>query len=153
MHPFKPSPRQIMARCAAEYGVTVDDILRRDRTQRITWARQEAMRQVRATYPTVSLPWVAKHFQRDRSTVQHALGRAKPTRQPSAGREIPKYPVGARLLRAELVRILHAEGWPRHQICNAVNLSMKRVWEMTLPIEGRPVPEGGRRLADIKEAA
>ncbi|MGA0595635.1 helix-turn-helix domain-containing protein [Enterovirga sp. CN4-39] len=70
--PLEP-PRRIIARVARRYGVTPEAILGTSHSARIVAIRWEAIRLVRRAHPHRSLPWIGQQFNRDHSTIMHAL--------------------------------------------------------------------------------
>ena len=68
------SMRDIACRVAERHGLTVDDLRGSDRTKRVAWPRQEAMAAIRET-GRYSLPRIGKFFNRDHTTVIHAVRR------------------------------------------------------------------------------
>lgn len=71
--PAPQSMRGILADVSARHGVPVDAIMGRERTQRITRARQEAM--ALARQGGRSLEQIARVFQRDHTTVMDGIRR------------------------------------------------------------------------------
>jgi len=69
--------RAIIAAAAAEYSVTVDDILGPRRFGRFLKARHAAMRAVKLARPEMSYPTMGRIFNRDHTTVMNALGALK----------------------------------------------------------------------------
>ncbi|KMO34294.1 hypothetical protein [Methylobacterium aquaticum] len=67
--------RQIMASAAAEYGVTVDDILGRSTQADILTARYAALAACRAAHPHVSETRLSSWFEKDPSWAAYALRR------------------------------------------------------------------------------
>ena len=65
--------KMLIAKTAAEFGVTYKDIMGWDRRVPVVSARQLAMVRVAQANPWLSLPRLGKIFKRDHSTVQHAL--------------------------------------------------------------------------------
>jgi chromosomal replication initiation ATPase DnaA len=65
--------REIAASVADKYGLTVDDLRGTDRTRRVAWPRQEAMAEIRRHRQDMSLPDIGRFFNRDHTTVIHAL--------------------------------------------------------------------------------
>lgn len=68
-------PRRIIAEVAARHGLTRQDILGEGRSAAVVRARYEAIAEVRRVYPDKSLIWLGMVFERDHSTIIHALRR------------------------------------------------------------------------------
>lgn len=58
---------------ARDYGVTLDDLKSANRKRSITWVRQWAMYCIRKEHPNASLPQIGRLFNRDHTTVIHAI--------------------------------------------------------------------------------
>lgn len=68
------TPRQIIARVAAEHGVSPADIAGKARKARIVAARFAAIHTVKEAKPAYSLTQIANHFgHRHHTTILHAL--------------------------------------------------------------------------------
>lgn len=65
--------RRIIAEVEARHGLSAGDIPGPGRTARVVAARFEAIAEVRAAYPDKSLPWLGRVFNRDHTTILHAL--------------------------------------------------------------------------------
>lgn len=65
--------KALIAKAAADNGVSYDDIMGRARPQKICRARFDAIAAVAAAYPDMSFPRIGKIFQRDHSSIVHAL--------------------------------------------------------------------------------
>lgn len=74
--------RQIMARCAAEHGVTVDDILGRSTRADILAARHAALLACHAAHPQVSAHRLSEWFSKDRTWARSALVRLTGSYEP-----------------------------------------------------------------------
>lgn len=70
---FAIKARDIVELVADNHGVTADDIFGRRKTKHIVEARFEAISQVRRARPDWSLSRLAMFFDRDHTTVIHAL--------------------------------------------------------------------------------
>ena len=60
-----------------EYGITVDDIKSKQRTERLAFPRQVAIYLACEMIPSMSLPEIGKAFNKDHSTVIHARDKIK----------------------------------------------------------------------------
>jgi hypothetical protein len=69
--------RVIVGRIAKEHGVTFEDIMGPRRLKPVVAARKAAMIAVAAHMPRWSLPQIGRFFNRDHTTIMHALGRLK----------------------------------------------------------------------------
>jgi chromosomal replication initiator protein len=69
----RPTARSIMAEVAREHGVAVEDLTGPSRKRSIAYVRFIAMRRIRAE-TKLSTPQIGKLFNRDHTTVCHALG-------------------------------------------------------------------------------
>lgn len=68
------NPRRIIARVAAEFGVTVADIIRHDRRPSTLRARFAAIHAVKEANPHLTLPQLGLHFGgRDHTSILNAL--------------------------------------------------------------------------------
>ena len=77
--------REIIATTASDHGLTVDDLVGKVRTRHISAARFEAMARIRAERK-LSLPAIGRLFNRDHTTVLHALKAYSAGRLPDAPR-------------------------------------------------------------------
>lgn len=66
--------RYFLKLCADHHGMTIEALLGYTRTAAVMLARQEAM-YLTAKYTRLSLPQIGRLFNRDHSTVCHAIGR------------------------------------------------------------------------------
>jgi chromosomal replication initiator protein len=62
---------------AEEYGVNVEDLKSKQRTERLAFPRQIAIYMACELIPSMSLPEIGKHFNKDHSTVIHARDKIK----------------------------------------------------------------------------
>ena len=102
MNPVPPRVLAIMEEVAAKHGVSLGDILSRARAAKIADARTDAMRAVAAAPSPNGKPsttTIGRWFDRDHSTVVHALGN---TRGKHAARSAAMSAVGARKRRERL---------------------------------------------------
>jgi len=76
LHPLRPTMRSITADVAKRHGLTVEDLRGPERRQAAVRARHEAMAIIRAQ-GRFSLPQIGKFFNRDHTTVIHALRRVE----------------------------------------------------------------------------
>ncbi len=67
--------REIIARCAAEHGVTVDDILGRSTHPRILAARYAALAACHEAFPGESAHRLSEWFRKDRTWAWQGLRR------------------------------------------------------------------------------
>ena len=72
--------REIIEGIAAQYGLTYSDIVGHRREGHIVCARHEAIAAVAATYPGASSTTLGRLFNRDHTSILHALGRTKKAR-------------------------------------------------------------------------
>ncbi len=70
---FAIKARDIVELVADKHGVTVDDIFGKRKFQHLVEARVEAISQVRRARPDWTLRRLAMFFERDHTTVIHAL--------------------------------------------------------------------------------
>ncbi|PRD42097.1 hypothetical protein C5748_18250 [Phyllobacterium phragmitis] len=63
----------IIARVAHQHGFTYDDIIGLSRSRKLINVRFEAIAAVRAARPNMTLPEIGKRFNRDHTTILHAL--------------------------------------------------------------------------------
>ncbi len=89
---YPKTPRQermLIVACVAErFGVTVDQIMSDTRKQPIAAARQAAMRAIWVKYGD-STPVIGRMFNRDHTTVMHALGKINKPRAVYSGDNAP----------------------------------------------------------------
>lgn len=69
----KAKARQIVAETAERHGFTADEILGPGKKASLVKARWEAMALVRREFPAWSLPQIGMFFNRDHTSVLHAL--------------------------------------------------------------------------------
>lgn len=69
----KSSIRRIITIVAEEYGLTYGDIIGHRRTRRYVQARFEAIAEVKRQKPHLTLPQLGKAFNRDHTSILHAL--------------------------------------------------------------------------------
>ncbi|WP_332763979.1 helix-turn-helix domain-containing protein [Phenylobacterium sp.] len=72
--PPRLTMRTIAFRVAEKHGLTLDDLRSPSRRRPLVVARQEAMHEIRQA-TTQSLPAIGRFFDRDHTTVIHALER------------------------------------------------------------------------------
>lgn len=72
--PARPTMRSIANRVAEKHGLTLDDLRSPSRRRPLVLARQEAIHEIRQA-TTQSLPAIGRFFDRDHTTVIHAIGR------------------------------------------------------------------------------
>lgn len=65
--------KHLIAKAAADNGVSYEDIMSRARPQNICRARFDAIAAVANAYPDMSFPRIGRIFQRDHSSIVHAL--------------------------------------------------------------------------------
>jgi len=74
---YRVTPRQerlqIVARVAEKHGLTIGDIRGKSRLQAHVDARWEAIQAVRLAFPDDSLTQLGRLFNRDHTTIMHAL--------------------------------------------------------------------------------
>ena len=74
---YRVTPRQerlrIVARVAEKHGMTIGDIRGKSRLQAHVDARWEAIQAVRLAFPDDSFPQLGRLFNRDHTTIMHAL--------------------------------------------------------------------------------
>lgn len=70
--------KRIILDVAFRYNLTIGDIIGKSRVQLICRARHEAIQAVRKQYPEKSLDWLGRIFNRDHSTIHHALSKVLP---------------------------------------------------------------------------
>lgn len=78
---FKLDPRthtieEIIAEVADQTGIPVREIKGRGRTRAVSWARQDALREIKERV-NISLTGLGEYFGLDHSTVHHNVGRAE----------------------------------------------------------------------------
>jgi chromosomal replication initiation ATPase DnaA len=66
-------PRRIIIEAIEGTGVTYNEVVGESRTGRVVAARYAAILAVRRAFPHKSLPWLGRVFDRDHSTILHAL--------------------------------------------------------------------------------
>lgn len=69
-------PQAIIAATCRHYGLTLDELRGPKRESRITWPRQQAMKIIRDN-TKLTFPQIGRIFNRDHTTVIHALRRVK----------------------------------------------------------------------------
>jgi len=67
---------RVLAMMAEKHKVTVKEILSKVRTRAVTWARQDAMREL-YTSMKISYPQIGRYFGRDHTTVLHSIKRSE----------------------------------------------------------------------------
>lgn len=119
----------IIAACAAEFGISCELMMSRSRIKRVAKPRQEAMRRVKAAFPKMSAEQIGRLFDRDHTTVLHALGLPKLEGIPHVPRERrpAQFPRLARAIRADFTQILTREGWPAHHIANVLSIEKRHI--------------------------
>lgn len=70
---LRTPPRRIIARVAEKHGLTPDDLTGPSRVHDVILARWEAILEVRTVYPDRGLIWLGQQFNRDHTTILHAL--------------------------------------------------------------------------------
>lgn len=98
--------KSLIAKAARDNGVSYEDIMSRARPQNVCRARFDAIAAVAAAYPDMSFPRLGRIFQRDHSSIVHAL--MMRGHQPRSGR-IQEYKKFAALMQRR-VGALPTEG-------------------------------------------
>jgi chromosomal replication initiator protein len=75
--PYNITIEDIQKVVAEEYGVNVEDLKSKQRTERLAFPRQIAIYMACELIPSMSLPEIGKHFNKDHSTVIHARDKIK----------------------------------------------------------------------------
>ena len=71
------SIKAIITTIAAKHGLTYDDVVGTRRYKKIYLARKEAYHKVYELKPNMSLSAIARHFNKDHTSLLYALGRLK----------------------------------------------------------------------------
>jgi hypothetical protein len=104
--------KSLIAKAAADNGVTYEAVMGRARHRPVVHARFVAIAAVCAAYPDMSFPRIGKIFGRDHSTIIHALmSRGVP---PRSGR-IHEYQKFAALMQRRAVGTTQTEGENRNE--------------------------------------
>lgn len=77
---FQTTAKDVITLVAGKHGVRYEDIMSRNRVPAIALARQEAMAAVALAKPHLTTPQIGKIFDRDHTTVCHALKKMGITR-------------------------------------------------------------------------
>ena len=70
---LREPPKHIIERVAGEHGMLPAHITGDQRARRFVSVRYKAIAEVRRIYPEKSLPWLGRQFNRDHTTILHAL--------------------------------------------------------------------------------
>ena len=104
--------KAIIAKAAADNGVSYEAIMSRARPRDICRARFDAIAAVAAAYPDMSFPRIGKIFNRDHSSIVHALMMRGV--QPRSGR-IQEYRKFAALMARRVGAEVPTEGEANHE--------------------------------------
>lgn len=107
LHTKRTHIKAIIAKAAADNGVSYEAIMSRARPRDICRARFDAIAAVAAAYPDMSFPRIGKIFGRDHSSIVHALMMRGV--QPRSGR-IQEYRKFAALMQRRAVGTAPTEG-------------------------------------------
>lgn len=99
--------KSLIAKAAQDNGVSYEDIMSRARPQNICRARFDAIAAVASAYPDMSFPRIGRIFQRDHSSIVHAL--MMRGHQPRSGR-IQEYRKFAALMQRRVGAEAPTEG-------------------------------------------
>jgi len=112
LHTKRTHIKSIIANAAKVNGVTYEAIMSRARPRDVCRARFDAIAAVSAAYPDMSFPRLGKIFNRDHSSVVHALMMRGV--QPRSGR-IVEYRKFAALMQRKAVGTTQTEGENRNE--------------------------------------
>lgn len=112
LHTKRSHIKSLIAKAAQDNGVTYEAIMSRARPRDVCRARFDAIAAVSAAYPDMSFPRLGKIFNRDHSSVVHALMMRGV--QPRSGR-IAEYRKFAALMQRRAVGNTTTEGENRNE--------------------------------------